>query len=201
MATPVQVMANQANAQHSTGPRTAQGRAKVAQNNFRHGFTGAFRLLAWENSEEYRLLYAALKNEHQPTTVTEEMLVETMAQSYWLAKRALILQNTCFNGEAIVCETPKDLALYIRYQTTHDRAFHKALNTLLKLRAEKRKQEIGFESQAHRQAEQARRNARENRQQALHQYAVSLAEAKITRQQLLISNQRPTPTAGDFGLQ
>jgi low affinity Fe/Cu permease len=190
MATEAQIAANQANAQHSSGPKTAAGKAIVTQNNFRHGFTGAFRVLDWENHEEYRSMHLALGKEHQPTTLTEEMLVETMAQSYWLRKRALILQNTCFKGESSICEEPKDLALYIRYQNTHDRAFHKALNNLLKLRAEKRKQEIGFESQKHKQAEEARRQANENRKQDLHEYAVLLAGAKVDHQWVLTANQR-----------
>jgi hypothetical protein len=41
-ATPAQVAANQANAQRSTGPRTPQGKAASALNNFRHDFNGAF---------------------------------------------------------------------------------------------------------------------------------------------------------------
>jgi low affinity Fe/Cu permease len=190
LSTSAQFAANQSNAQHSTGPKTPEGKAVVAQNNFRHGFTGAFRVLDWENQEEYRLLHAALEKEHQPATPTEEMLVETMAHSYWLRKRALILQNTCFPGESPACNDEKLLALYIRYQTTHDRAFHRALNGLLKLRAEKRKQEIGFESQKQKQAEEARRQARETRKQDLHECAVLLAGAKVDHQYALTANQR-----------
>jgi hypothetical protein len=104
-----------------------EGKAIVAQINFRHGFTGAFRVLAWENQDDYRALHLSLEKEHQPSTATEEMLVETMAQSYWLRKRALALQNTCFSGESLTCEDEKNLALYMRYQNTHDRAFHRSL--------------------------------------------------------------------------
>jgi hypothetical protein len=39
-------------------------------------------------------MHLGLQKEHQPATPPEEMLVETTAQSYWLRKRALILQNT-----------------------------------------------------------------------------------------------------------
>ena len=190
LSTSAQVAANQANAQHSTGPKTPAGKAIVAQNNFRHGFTGAFRVLDWENQEEYRLLHAALEKEHQPATTTEEILVETMAHSFWLRKRALILQDTCLPGESLACNDEKVLALYIRYQTTHDRAFHRTLSDLLKLRAAKRKQEIGFESQKQKQAEETRRQARENRKQDLHEYAVLLAGAKVDHQYVLTANQR-----------
>ncbi len=34
-----------------------------------------------------------------------------------------------------------DVPLYCRYQAQHDRAFHKALNDLLKIRAERRREE------------------------------------------------------------
>jgi hypothetical protein len=103
LSTSAQFTANQANAQSSTGPKTEAGKAIVAQNNFRHGLSGAFRVLDWENQEEYRALHLALEKEHQPATPTEEMLVETIANSYWLRKRALILQNTCFTGESPAC--------------------------------------------------------------------------------------------------
>jgi hypothetical protein len=76
---------------------------------------------------------------------TEMILVERMAQHHWLRNRAEFLQSNCFHDDGSVDE--KRLALYLRFQTTHERAFHKCLNDLLKLRAEKRKHEIGFESQ------------------------------------------------------
>ena len=97
-----------------------------------------------------------------------------MAQHEWLRQRALHLQNLCFNAEGIVDEA-KQFSLYLRYQTTHERAFHKCLRDLLKLtksrlRAEKRKQEIGFESQ-----EQKRE---------LHEARTRLANAKATHLEL-----------------
>lgn len=39
MATPAQIRANRANAQRSTGPKTAAGRQKSAQNARKHGLT------------------------------------------------------------------------------------------------------------------------------------------------------------------
>jgi low affinity Fe/Cu permease len=190
MAREAQIAANQSNAQCSSGPKTAAGKAIVAQNNFRHGFTGAFRVLPWESQDDYSALQLVLEKEHQPATPSEELLVESMAQSYWLRKRALVLQNTCFTGESPDSVNEKELALYIRYQNTHDRAFHRSLNDLLKLRAEKRKQEIGFESQKQKQAEETRRAAVENRKQELHRWNVLLGEAKVEHQYALTANQR-----------
>ncbi len=79
--------------------------------------------------------------------------------------------------ETLAVDDPKQLALLLRYQTTHDRAFHKSLDQLLKLRAEKRKAQIGSESQE-------QKKGAETRKQELHKWAVSLAEAKLDRQLL-----------------
>ncbi len=186
--TPAQIAANRANAQRSTGPKTAAGKAASAMNHFRHGFTGVFRVLAWENRAEFDTLIDGLLEEHKPSTVTETVLVEKMAQALWLSRRAQTLQHATFKREVPGCWDEKELALYIRYQTTNDRAFHKCLNDLLKVRAEKRKQDIGFESQERKRNEesrkrddQARRAAAENRKQDLHKWRMLIAEAQLSK--------------------
>jgi hypothetical protein len=188
--TAAQFTANQSNAQRSTGPRTPEGKAISALNNFRHGFSGAFTVLPWESQEEFDMLLGALRAEHWPSGLTETILVDKMAQALWLTKRAVVLQHITFNHQMPGCDDQKQLALYLRYETTHDRIFHKCLNQLLKLRAEKRKQEIGFESQKQKAADQTRREAAENRKQELHRYAVLLGEAKVDHQELLNMNLR-----------
>ncbi len=79
---------------------------------------------------------------------------------------ALALQDLCFNREIPYCADDAKLALYMRYQTTHERAFHKSLHALLKLRAEKRKTEIKFDSQKREEAAESLRQAAESRKQA-----------------------------------
>ena len=155
MSTQAQIAANQANAQYSSGPKTAAGKAAVSQNNLRHGLAGNWILLPDEDPTEFQELFESLRNEHQPSTPTETMLVEQMAQHYWISQRALRLQATAFENAPEVDE--KKLALYIRYHSTQNRAFHKSLNDLLRLRAEKRKAEIGFESQKQKEEENARK--------------------------------------------
>ncbi len=201
MSTQAQVTANQTNAQKSTGPKTEQGKAIASQNNFRFGFTGTFRVLAWENEVEFQILLDTLHAEHQPSTPTETVLVDKMAQSLWLSKRAVLLQDLTMDIAAPLCENPKQLALYLRYQATHDRAFRNALTDLLKLRAETRKQQIGFESQQRHQndegrkeANHLRREAAENRKQERHRWDILLAEAKVDHQQLLNLDIRHAPT-------
>jgi hypothetical protein len=85
--------------------------------------------------------------EHDPATETESILVHRMAQHIWISQRAINLQQLCLDPDTGICDSEYRLALYLRYQTTHDRAFHKCLSELLKLKAEKRKAAIGFVSQ------------------------------------------------------
>jgi hypothetical protein len=172
MSTPAQISANRANSQLSAGPKTEEGKAAVAQNNFRHGLTSHFSVLSCESPKEYAALLTGLREEHQPSTMTEQMLVEKMAQHFWLSQRA-----QRFADVSLETQDDKQLALYLRYQTTNDRAFHKCLDQLVKLRAEKRKQEIGFESQKQKQAAA-------ERQQEMHEARVRLANAKAEHLEL-----------------
>ncbi len=191
MSTQAQAVANRANSKHSTGPKTEEGKSVSSQNNFRHGLSGAFTVLPSEDGAAFSAMQTALLAEHQPSTITENIFVEKMAQSYWLRQRALHLQNSCFTGEPLSPEQQKQLALYLRYQNTHDRAFHGALNGLLKLRGEKRKAEIGFERQQRQQEDHARKLAIEKRKQDLHELDLILAEAKLDHQILLNRNTQP----------
>lgn len=181
MSTEAQVAANQQNALKSTGPKSAEGKARICLNAFRHGLAGAFMILADEVREDFEELHEGLRAEHQPQTPTEILLVEGMAQHYWLKQRALRLQTFCFDEDGNCDE--KQLALYLRYQTTHDRAFHKALNTLLKLRADRRKTEIGFVSQELKLSRAREQAAAEKRREELHKWKVLLAEARVDGQQ------------------
>jgi len=176
MATQAQLDANRANAQHSTGAKTEEGKAASSKNRFRYGFTGGFTLLGSEDEFEYASLVLGLQEEYQPATPAEHLLVQKMAQHHWLSQRAMRLQTRYLDDE-------KQFALFLRYQTTNDRGFSKCLNDLLKLRAERRKAEIGFESQKLKEAAEARKQSVEKRRAELHQWAVSLAEAKVEYQQ------------------
>ena len=180
MSTESQIEANRENAKFSTGPKSEAGKTASALNNTRHGLAGAFRVLPTESQSEFDALLATLSSEHQPTTFTETTLVEAMAQHHWLRKRSLNLESSCYDPASGQITDQKQLALYLRYQTTHERGFHKAMNDLLKLRAAKRKTEIGFESQQRAEREQQRHEMKKER----HKWDILLAEAKVDGQQL-----------------
>jgi hypothetical protein len=148
-ATPAQIAANRQNAKHSTGPQTPEGKAAVSQNRTIHGLNynaSTFRVLPCEDQSDYDNLVKDLKEEHEPVTPTEDLLVLTMAQHRWLFDRAMRLQETCFDPQTGQIADQKLFSLYMRYGNTHERAFHKCLNDLVKARNESKKLSIGFES-------------------------------------------------------
>jgi hypothetical protein len=160
MASAAQIRANQENAKHSTGAKTEAGREASSRNNRRHGLAGhAFFFLEWENPDHFEQLLEALESEHQPKTATEFLLVEKMTQHYWLSQRAQQLQTLHMQDDPLDDEVMKRVAVYMRYQTQQERLFKSALADLLKLRAERIKEQIGFESQKRAQEKHERTTA------------------------------------------
>ena len=121
----------------STGPRTPEGKARSSMNNLRHGLTGTFYVLADESPAKFEDLLTTLIEEHAPVTPTELILVEKMAEHLWLSRRAQRMQDGALGRDDV-----KNLMLFLRYQTTNDRAFYRALTELRALR----KHALQFES-------------------------------------------------------
>ena len=67
-----------------------------------------------------------------------------------------------------IATSDQKFSLYARYQTTHTRAFHKCLSDLNKLRADKRKAELGVEAQKAKQAKETREIERHEMKKVTH---------------------------------
>src|SRR5438477_5876444 len=95
MASQAQIDANRRNAQSSTGPRTPEGLAAVANNALKHGLRADVFKDPMTNPEEFDHFLAALIAEHQPQSPSEEIYVERMA--ICLNKLAFLegMQNEC----------------------------------------------------------------------------------------------------------
>ena len=96
MASTAQILANQANAQKSTGPKTPEGRAKSAANSTKHGLSSAFRVLPHEDQDEFNDLLDKAREDHEPTTEHQAFLVEQMVKTHWLLVRAQRLEMRAF---------------------------------------------------------------------------------------------------------
>jgi hypothetical protein len=117
-----------------------------SRNSLQHGLASGTVIIPGEDPAQFESLLNDIVAEYHPATATEELLVQEMAQSFWLSQRALRFQNDCFTENGV---DEKRLALFLRYQTTHERAFHKALNALRKLQKERtRDSKSGFVSQS-----------------------------------------------------
>ena len=186
--------ANRLNAQHSTGPTSETGRSTSSQNRTVHGLArrnGPFKVLEWEDAADFDALKAGLVDEHQPSTPTEIILVNSMAESYWLANRAQYLSNSYCDKECGLIEYPRIFSLYLRYETTYRRAFHKALNDLLRLKAERRKAEVGFEAQKRKTDDQRIKNEKHEMKKQVHHLEI-LRKRPLPRNKIPASRRYTT---------
>jgi vacuolar-type H+-ATPase subunit I/STV1 len=99
-------------------------------------------------------------------------MVQQMAEALWLSRRSMRLQNDCFavfesGAPEEQRAAHKSLALYLRYQTTHDRTYSRYATELRKRRNERARAERGFVSQQYKKAAERRRNERHAMQQSL----------------------------------
>ncbi len=127
-----------------TGPRTVEGKTASSGNSLKHGLASCRVIIPGEDPADFEALLADLIAEHTPATQTEALLVQQMAQSWWLTQRAVRIQNQAFTETRV---DTHQLALFLRYQTTHEHAFYRALNSLIKLQKERRKAGPEFVSQ------------------------------------------------------
>jgi hypothetical protein len=93
MATIKQMEANRRNAQKSTGPRTAAGKAAVRMNALRHGLRARTVVLPSENRDEFHQLCDDLEIDWQPQSRTEQFYLEQMAVSQWKLTRMEVSES------------------------------------------------------------------------------------------------------------
>jgi len=88
MASVAQVLANRSNAQKSTGPRTAEGKAAVAQNAVKHGLLAQRVVIKGEDPGEFELYRDRMLGELDPAGSMEAMLAERVVNLAWRLGRA-----------------------------------------------------------------------------------------------------------------
>lgn len=93
MATEAQIKANRQNAQKSTGPKTAEGKAAVSQNAVKHGLFAMQDVLSVENQADFDLLREQILAELSPVGGVESLLAQRAVSLAWRLKRAETMQN------------------------------------------------------------------------------------------------------------
>jgi hypothetical protein len=84
---------NRANAQHSTGPKTEEGKHRSSLNALRHGLTGQIVVMPYEELTAYQRHVKNLTDEYHPANTTEALLVQQIADASWRLNRIAALES------------------------------------------------------------------------------------------------------------
>ncbi len=98
MASDAQLCANRSNAQKSTGPRSAEGKAVVGQNAVKHGLWARQAVIAGEDLGEYEFYRDQMLGELAPEGAMESALAQRAVGLAWRLRRAERLQNEAFDA-------------------------------------------------------------------------------------------------------
>jgi len=93
MATAAKVSANRRNAEKSTGPRTAEGKAAAAQNAVKHGLWARQAVLKDEDPQEFELHRTRMLRKLAPDGPDQEAMAERIVALWWRLKRAERMQD------------------------------------------------------------------------------------------------------------
>ena len=87
MTSQKKLCSNRLNAEMSTGPKTAQGKARSRYNALKTGIYAIHRPLPGEDHEAYRRLSRRLMKRYAPTDPVEELLVDQILGHIWRVGR------------------------------------------------------------------------------------------------------------------
>jgi len=154
---------NKANAQKSTGPRTAAGKQRSSLNAWRHGLTGQTVVLPSEDQSAYQRHSQSFLDEYRPKDATEIQLVQSLLDTAWQVNRAAAVETNLFSlsitemedrvrASHPEAETALAMALAYRehnrafanisaYRQRLTRQFERTLVLLRQIQAERRKNE------------------------------------------------------------
>jgi hypothetical protein len=159
------ILANQANAQHSTGPKTSEGKAQSRANAYKHGLTGNGVVVSEKDAAKIEQLTAELKAELRPSNTTGRMLVERMAVLGVRMERSVAQESAAISenvrlaeadfeapegldektvaklrreaGEIALFDPSKEACLARKYEAAAERGFFRALKEFRQIEKEK----------------------------------------------------------------
>lgn len=117
--------ANQRNAQKSTGPRTASGKARSSRNATRHGLLSQRMLLDGESEAEFKALRQGMRRSLRPVGEFEEELVERMVTATWRKRRGDRVELGLWDWRGTVSEGKTTIANVFFADSQHDQSLQK----------------------------------------------------------------------------
>lgn len=137
MATEKQRAANRANARHSTGPRTAEGKARSSRNAATHGCNSGFLTVDPEDRARYNALRKAIFAQAKPVGALENDAVQEIFDSYWRLRQIrkyLFHLATHHGGDPFaVPECAPAVRQLARHRSAAEMSLHRAINALREL--------------------------------------------------------------------
>jgi hypothetical protein len=130
---------NRMNSQHSTGPRTAEGKLRSSRNALRHGLTARTPVLPAEDTAAYEIHRREFLDEYQPATPTETQLVEELSDTAWRLRRVPLLEARLISGadSLPIVEAHRLLSNLNLQSTCLSRQFQRTLETLRDIQADR----------------------------------------------------------------
>jgi len=157
MSTATQALASRANAQHSTGPRSVEGKAASSRNALKFGIFAEALIIPGEDPEEFAALHRSYEEQFRPVGSAEVALLEIIVRSEWMMARYARLEAAYINravskmdknekypvAAALLDDAggPKVLDKIYRRQRAARRDWDSARNELEVLRQERRASE------------------------------------------------------------
>ncbi|HEY1340702.1 MAG TPA: hypothetical protein VGF59_24490 [Bryobacteraceae bacterium] len=153
MSTIRQIEANRRNAQRSTGPRSAEGKAVSRLNALKSGIDAKSHVIPGEDPAELEALAERYYQRWQPATPEEIFLLDAMIAADWLKRRMNKVEGQLWTqriqdlwdqdtdvplGKAFGFSESTQIRLQRRLDAA-DRSFHRSMTALKSLQAERRK--------------------------------------------------------------
>ena len=143
MTSPAQIRANQTNSQASSGPRSPESKARVAQNSVTHGLFAAHDIVRPEEQPEYDELRAALETELLPETTMERTHAKEILHATWRLRRCAVVEGNLTQSTIDSGLDPMENPETAPTQVAIDRARAHARNNLRRAAADLSKLQTG----------------------------------------------------------
>src|SRR5215467_5040572 len=133
MASTAQITANRANSTLSTGPTSAEGKARVSQNARTHGLTAKHLVIRDDEREAFESLRDGLLAELDPQGAVERLTFDEILHAAWNLHRFRTIEAEVGLGTLDDFTDPQTTAVLdrlTRYQARAQRAYYRALQEL-----------------------------------------------------------------------
>ncbi len=131
---------NRRNAQHSTGPKTPEGKKAIRFNALTYGLRTRATVLPDENAADYSQLWDEMDADWQPQNRTERAYLETIVTSQWLLARVAASEQQVYMFIKFGEQQFKMLGYVAKQRAQLERSFRTAIEDMKQSQKERRSQ-------------------------------------------------------------